>query len=60
MLEASDITALGYDREGEYVDDLESDYMGAGLFPEIGRLKPHHVETTAVMTTWDITDYEKR
>lgn len=39
-----DIIALGYDQEGEYVENLERDVRDAGLSVRIVRLKPHRPE----------------
>lgn len=39
-----DIIALGYDQEGEYVEDLARDMQAAGLPVRIMRLKPHRPE----------------
>ena len=36
-----DIIALGYDQEGEYVENLERDVRAVGLATKIVRLKPH-------------------
>lgn len=42
---APDIIALGYDQEGEYVDNLAEDLAAAGLSTAIVRLQPHEPET---------------
>lgn len=39
-----DIIALGYDQQGEYVDNLESDLHNAGLSVRIERLQPYKPE----------------
>ena len=39
-----DIIALGYDQQGEYVDDLERNLRKAGLATKVARLKPHRPE----------------
>lgn len=41
---APDIIALGYDQEGEYVDNLADDLAAAGLATAIVRLQPHEPE----------------
>lgn len=38
---APDIIALGYDQEGEYVDDLEERLQEAGLSVRIERMNPY-------------------
>ncbi len=37
--ENPDVIALGYDQEGEYVENLENELAAAGLFPKIIRLE---------------------
>lgn len=39
-----DIIALGYDQEGEYVENLEEDLRASGLSTKIARLRPHKPE----------------
>lgn len=40
-----DIIALGYDQEGEYVENLERELAAAGLSPKIVRLSAFQPET---------------
>lgn len=40
-----DIIALGYDQNGEYVENLERELSAAGLFLKIVRLKPFEPDT---------------
>lgn len=40
-----DIIALGYDQEGEYVENLEKELATAGIAPRIVRLKAFQPET---------------
>ncbi len=40
-----DIIALGYDQEGEYVENLEQELAAAGLAPKIVRLAAFEPET---------------
>lgn len=37
--ENPDVIALGYDQEGEYVENLETELASVGLFPQIVRLE---------------------
>jgi cytidyltransferase-like protein len=39
--ERPDIIALGYDQQGEYVENLEHELAQAGLHPQIARLEAH-------------------
>ena len=39
-----DIIALGYDHDGEYVENLEKELCQAGISPKIIRLHAHHPE----------------
>lgn len=41
---APEIIALGYDQEGEYVENLEKELAAAGLFPRIVRMQSHKPE----------------
>ena len=42
---APDIIALGYDQDGEYVDNLEKDLAAAGLSTQVVRLEAFEPET---------------
>lgn len=42
--EAPDIIALGYDQEGEYVENLKEELAAVGLSPRIIRLEPFKPE----------------
>jgi len=44
LAESPDIIALGYDQEGEYVENLEKELTHAGLHPRIVRLQPFKSE----------------
>jgi cytidyltransferase-like protein len=49
---APEIIALGYDQDGEYVDDLEHDLRAAGLVTRIVRLtsyKPEEFKTSKLL-----------
>ena len=44
LAEAPDVIALGYDQDGEYVENLEKELAAAGAHPRIVRLLPHKPE----------------
>ena len=49
-----DIIALGYDQEGEYVQELEGKLKEDGLHVRVVRLKPYHPETFKTSKLRDI------
>lgn len=51
--ENPDVIALGYDQEGEYVENLEKELANVGIFPKIIRLeafKPEIYKTSKLRT----------